>query len=83
MVSCRQKLEVQGEKSPVILCTYFSRKIFSEKIAGTKVKDCSPEKLPVLKKAPMSLAVKFNLTDAGEKYSSTDEVSVHEFLLFL
>ncbi|XP_055490090.1 DNA repair-scaffolding protein isoform X1 [Leucoraja erinacea] len=68
-----QKLEVQGEKSPVILCTYFSRKIFSEKIAGTKVKDCSPEKLPVLKKAPMSLAVKFNLTDAGEKYSSTDE----------
>ncbi|XP_078253490.1 DNA repair-scaffolding protein isoform X2 [Rhinoraja longicauda] len=68
-----QKLDVQGEKSPVILCTYFSRKIFSEKIAGTKVKDCSPEKLPVLKKAPMSLAVKFNLTDAGEKHGSTDE----------
>ncbi|XP_069777653.1 DNA repair-scaffolding protein isoform X2 [Narcine bancroftii] len=64
-----QKLDVLGEKT-VILCTYFSQKIFSKKIGGMKDNKCSPEKL---KKTPISLAVKFNLIDGRQKHCSANE----------
>uniref|UniRef100_UPI00398E567E DNA repair-scaffolding protein n=1 Tax=Pristiophorus japonicus TaxID=55135 RepID=UPI00398E567E len=59
-----QKLDIQDEKVPVILCTYFSQKIFSKKIAGMKASNCCPGKSVIFRKAPMSLAVKFNVTDS-------------------
>ncbi|XP_051878556.1 DNA repair-scaffolding protein [Pristis pectinata] len=68
-----QKLDVQGEKTPVILCTYFSQKIFSKNVAGMKVNSCCPEKLPVFKKTPLSLVLKFNLIDARQKHCLTDK----------
>ncbi|XP_062919307.1 DNA repair-scaffolding protein isoform X2 [Mobula hypostoma] len=68
-----QKLDVQGERTSVILCTYFSQKIFSKHVAGIGVKNCSPEKLPVSKKSSISLAVKFNLADARQKHCLTDQ----------
>ncbi|XP_072898910.1 DNA repair-scaffolding protein isoform X3 [Hemitrygon akajei] len=68
-----QKLDVQGEKTSVILCTYFSQKVFSKHVAGIGVKNCSPGKLPVSKKSSISLAMKFNLTDARQKHCLTDQ----------
>ncbi|XP_059836506.1 DNA repair-scaffolding protein isoform X2 [Hypanus sabinus] len=68
-----QKLDVQGEKTSVILCTYFSQKVFAKHVAGIGVKNCSPGKLPVSKKSSISLAMKFNLPDSRPKHCLTDQ----------
>ncbi|XP_067836007.1 DNA repair-scaffolding protein isoform X2 [Heptranchias perlo] len=67
-----QKLDIKDEKIPVILCTYFSQKIFSKMVAGTKANNCCPRKSVVFRKAPISLAVKFNLIDSRQKHHSAD-----------
>ncbi|XP_078396666.1 DNA repair-scaffolding protein isoform X2 [Cetorhinus maximus] len=68
-----QKLDIQDEKVPVILCTYFSQKIRPKKIAVAEVNHCCPGKPMVFRKAPMSLAVKFNLIDSRQKHNSADQ----------
>ncbi|XP_067887907.1 DNA repair-scaffolding protein isoform X2 [Heterodontus francisci] len=69
-----QKLDIQDGKVPVILCTYFSQKIFSKKIPGMKASNYCPGKPMVFRKAPMSLAVKFSLIDSRQKHHSADQV---------
>ncbi|XP_043544223.1 DNA repair-scaffolding protein isoform X4 [Chiloscyllium plagiosum] len=65
----RQKLDIQDGNTCAILCTYFSQKM----ITGTKSDYCCPGKSVVFRKAPMSLSVKFNLTDSREKCYSVDQ----------
>ncbi|XP_060679470.1 DNA repair-scaffolding protein isoform X5 [Hemiscyllium ocellatum] len=64
-----QKLDIQDGNTCAILCTYFSQKM----ITGTKSDYCCPGKSVVCRKAPMSLSVKFNLTDSREKCYSVDQ----------
>ncbi|XP_043544222.1 DNA repair-scaffolding protein isoform X3 [Chiloscyllium plagiosum] len=64
-----QKLDIQDGNTCAILCTYFSQKM----ITGTKSDYCCPGKSVVFRKAPMSLSVKFNLTDSREKCYSVDQ----------
>ncbi|XP_048451571.1 DNA repair-scaffolding protein isoform X3 [Rhincodon typus] len=64
-----QKLDIQDENTCAILCTYFSQKM----ITGTKPDYCCPGKSMVFRKAPVSLTVKFNLTDSGQKHYSVDQ----------
>ncbi|XP_038665224.1 DNA repair-scaffolding protein isoform X2 [Scyliorhinus canicula] len=68
-----QKIDIQDEEIPVILCTYFSQKVHSKKIAVTKANYCCPGKPMVFRKAPMSLAVKFNLIGSRQKHHSADQ----------
>ncbi|XP_060679475.1 DNA repair-scaffolding protein isoform X7 [Hemiscyllium ocellatum] len=69
LVPLRQKLDIQDGNTCAILCTYFSQKM----ITGTKSDYCCPGKSVVCRKAPMSLSVKFNLTDSREKCYSVDQ----------
>ncbi|XP_043544221.1 DNA repair-scaffolding protein isoform X2 [Chiloscyllium plagiosum] len=69
LVPLRQKLDIQDGNTCAILCTYFSQKM----ITGTKSDYCCPGKSVVFRKAPMSLSVKFNLTDSREKCYSVDQ----------
>ncbi|XP_048385150.1 DNA repair-scaffolding protein isoform X3 [Stegostoma tigrinum] len=64
-----QKLDIQDENTCAILCTYFSQKM----ITGTKPDYCCPGKSMVFTKAPVSLTVKFNLTDSSQKHYSDDQ----------
>ncbi|XP_078072256.1 DNA repair-scaffolding protein isoform X2 [Mustelus asterias] len=68
-----QKFDIQNEEVPVILCTYFSQKILSKKIAAIETNYCCSGKPMVFRKAPMSLAVKFNLIDESQKHHSVDQ----------
>ncbi|XP_007886188.2 DNA repair-scaffolding protein isoform X2 [Callorhinchus milii] len=63
-----QKLVIQDQEGPVILCTYFSQKILSNKDPGTKDNYCCPGQTEMVRKAPISLAMRFNLTASKLKH---------------